>query len=74
MKDLLKKKVKVGISVGDLNGIGMEIIIKTFIDKRMMDICTPIVFGSSKTSFSSLSIILLSVFVKFGIDQPIHCG
>jgi len=43
-------KIKVGISVGDLNGIGMEVIIKTFLDSRMMDLCTPIVFGGVKTA------------------------
>ena len=43
-----KQKIKVGISVGDLNGIGIEVILKTFKDNRMMDFCTPIIFGSSK--------------------------
>ncbi|MBC8265826.1 MAG: 4-hydroxythreonine-4-phosphate dehydrogenase PdxA [Flavobacteriales bacterium] len=43
-------KIKVGISVGDLNGIGMEVIIKTFLDNRMMELCTPIVFGGAKTA------------------------
>ncbi|HLT52617.1 MAG TPA: 4-hydroxythreonine-4-phosphate dehydrogenase PdxA [Flavobacteriaceae bacterium] len=37
-----------GISVGDLNGIGGEIILKTFEDDRMMEFCTPIVFASAK--------------------------
>ena len=45
-----KQKIKVGISVGDLNGIGLETIIKTFKDNRMMDFCTPIVFGSTKVA------------------------
>tara|TARA_B100000902_G_scaffold155401_1_gene151870 strand:- start:51151 stop:52194 length:1044 start_codon:yes stop_codon:yes gene_type:complete len=44
------KKIKVGISVGDLNGIGMEIIIKTFFSNRMMDFCTPVIFGGVKTA------------------------
>lgn len=44
-KDL---KVKVGISIGDINGIGPEIILKTFSDNRMFDFCTPVVFGSTK--------------------------
>ena len=39
-------KLRVGISVGDINGVGMEVIIKTFLDNRMLDICTPIVYGS----------------------------
>ena len=43
-------KIKVGISIGDLNGIGLETIIKTFKDSRMMDFCTPIVFGSTKVT------------------------
>ena len=43
-------KIKVGISIGDLNGIGLETIIKTFKDIRMMDFCTPIIFGSSKVA------------------------
>jgi 4-hydroxythreonine-4-phosphate dehydrogenase len=42
------EKIKVGISIGDLNGIGIEIILKTFEDSRMLDFCTPIIFGSSK--------------------------
>ena len=44
----IKQKIKAGISIGDLNGVGIEIIIKTFQDHRMMDFCTPIIFGSSK--------------------------
>lgn len=41
-------KIKIGISIGDINGIGMEVVIKTFLDSRMLDICTPVVYGSSK--------------------------
>jgi 4-hydroxythreonine-4-phosphate dehydrogenase len=44
----VQKKPVIGISVGDLNGIGIELIIKTFSDNRIMDFCTPIVFGSNK--------------------------
>ena len=43
------KKIKVGISVGDINGIGCEVILKTFEDSRMLDFCTPIIFASNKT-------------------------
>jgi len=42
------EKIKVGISVGDINGIGLEIVLKTFEDQRMLDFCTPIIFGSTK--------------------------
>ncbi len=41
-------KLKVGITQGDINGIGYEVIIKTLIDNRILDFCTPIVYGSSK--------------------------
>jgi 4-hydroxythreonine-4-phosphate dehydrogenase len=43
------KKIRVGISVGDINGVGPEIILKTFQDNRMLDFCTPVVFTSTKT-------------------------
>jgi 4-hydroxythreonine-4-phosphate dehydrogenase len=38
----------IGISVGDLNGIGTELIIKTFSDHRILELCTPLVFASNK--------------------------
>lgn len=38
----------VGISIGDINGIGIEVILKTFADKRMLEFCTPVLFGSNK--------------------------
>ncbi len=41
-------KIRVGISIGDLNGIGPEVILKTFSDNRMFDFCTPIVFANSR--------------------------
>ncbi|MGY5354713.1 4-hydroxythreonine-4-phosphate dehydrogenase PdxA [Wenyingzhuangia sp. IMCC45467] len=40
--------IRVGISVGDLNGVGIELILKTFEDKRMYDLCTPVVYASDK--------------------------
>ena len=41
-------KPVIGISCGDLNGIGIELIIKTFSDNRILDHCTPVVFASNK--------------------------
>ena len=43
------KKINIGISIGDLNGIGAEIMLKTFADSRMFDFCTPVVFASNKS-------------------------
>src|SRR4051812_42806662 len=41
-------KPVIGISVGDLNGVGPEVIIKTFSDARVMEQCTPVIFASAK--------------------------
>lgn len=43
-----EEKIRIGISIGDLNGIGGEIVLKTFEDNRILDFCTPIIFASSK--------------------------
>ena len=40
-------KIKVGITIGDPNGIGIEVILKTFEDKRIFEYFTPIVFGNT---------------------------
>lgn len=56
--------VIVGISIGDINGIGSEIILKTFQDPRMLEVCTPVIFASSK---------LISLCKKeFDINVTIH--
>lgn len=44
----MENLIRVGITHGDINGVGYEIIIKTLLDARLLDICTPIVYGSSK--------------------------
>lgn len=41
-------KPVIGISCGDLNGIGIELIIKTFSDSRILELCTPVIFASNK--------------------------
>lgn len=42
------ENIIVGISIGDLNGIGSEVVLKTFADSRMLEICTPIIFANAK--------------------------
>jgi 4-hydroxythreonine-4-phosphate dehydrogenase len=42
------QKPVVGITTGDLNGIGLECIIKIFSDQRVLEFCTPVVFGNNK--------------------------
>ena len=41
--------LKIGITIGDMNGVGPEIILKTFADKRMLEFCTPIIYSSTRT-------------------------
>jgi 4-hydroxythreonine-4-phosphate dehydrogenase len=43
-----QSKPIIGISCGDINGIGIELIIKTFSDNRILEMCTPVVFASNK--------------------------
>lgn len=47
---MTEDKIVVGISQGDINGIGLEVIIKTFLDPQIFDLCTPVIFGSNKTA------------------------
>lgn len=42
------ENIIVGISIGDLNGIGSEVILKSFEDPRMLELCTPIIFANVK--------------------------
>ncbi|HBS87574.1 MAG: 4-hydroxythreonine-4-phosphate dehydrogenase PdxA [Bacteroidetes bacterium GWF2_38_335] len=46
----MDSKIKVGISHGDINGVGYEVIIKALMDTRLVEACTPIVYGSSKVA------------------------
>ncbi|OOQ61245.1 4-hydroxythreonine-4-phosphate dehydrogenase PdxA [Mucilaginibacter pedocola] len=46
----MSDKPKIGISIGDVNGIGLEIIIKTLADSKIYDYCTPIVYGHTKVA------------------------
>lgn len=45
-----ERKIKVGITHGDINGIGYEVILKTFSDPVMLELCTPIIYGSPKVA------------------------
>ncbi|WP_026473884.1 4-hydroxythreonine-4-phosphate dehydrogenase PdxA [Alkaliflexus imshenetskii] len=44
------EKIKVAITHGDINGIGYEVIFKALADPRMLEICTPVIYGSSKVA------------------------
>lgn len=43
-----EKMIRVAITQGDTNGVGYEVILKTFADPAMLELCTPIIYGSPK--------------------------
>lgn len=54
---MTNKKLKIGITVGDINGIGLEVILKTLADKRILDWCIPVLYGSTKVASYHKNII-----------------
>jgi 4-phospho-D-threonate 3-dehydrogenase / 4-phospho-D-erythronate 3-dehydrogenase len=58
-----QQKPVIGVSVGDVNGIGTELIIKTFSDHRLLEFCTPLIFASNK---------LINFYRKFSPDININ--
>lgn len=43
-----KKRLKVGITIGDTNGVGIEVVLKAVCIPEMMELCIPVIYGSSK--------------------------
>ncbi len=62
------ENIIVGISIGDLNGIGSEVILKTFEDTRMLELCTPVIFANVKLMSFIKKTFELTAFVN-GIDK-----
>ena len=69
-----KDKIVVGISLGDVNGVGIEVILKTFEDKRMLEFCTPVLFGSKKIISIHKKILNIETTVQeiHSIDQIVN--
>jgi 4-hydroxythreonine-4-phosphate dehydrogenase len=55
-------RIKIGITCGDVNGIGLEVVMKTFLDNHMHEICTPVIYASSKLVSSQRKLLNLSDF------------
>ena len=62
------ENIIVGISIGDLNGIGSEVILKTFEDSRMLELCTPVIFANVKI-LSFIKKSFESTVLLHGIDR-----
>jgi 4-hydroxythreonine-4-phosphate dehydrogenase len=70
-----ENKPIIGISCGDLNGIGFEVIMKTFRNQQMMDFCTPVVFASSKVASyhrKALNVTDVNFHIINSFDQLKH--
>ncbi len=61
--------LRLGITHGDLNGVGYEVILKTFSDSRMFELATPILYGSAKIATYYKKLLTLHQDVTF---NPIH--
>lgn len=57
----MDSKIKIGITQGDINGIGYEVILKTLEDNRILDFCIPIVYGSPKVAAYHRKVLNLNV-------------
>ena len=66
----MSRKIRIGISHGDVNGISYEVIIKTLMDKRMTEICTPVIFGSPKVAAYHRKALDIEGFSPMGINHP----
>ena len=62
------ENIIVGISIGDLNGIGSEVVLKTFEDARMLELCTPVIFANVKI-LSFVKKTFESTSILHGIDH-----
>lgn len=46
----MEDRIRIGITQGDINGVGYEVILKTFAEPAMLELCTPIIYGSPKVA------------------------
>lgn len=58
-------KVRLGITHGDINGVSYEVILKTFSDPRLFDICTPVLYGSTKVASYHKKLLTLHSDINF---------
>ena len=78
-----QNRIKVAITQGDVNGIGYEVILKTFEDPTMLELCTPIIYGAPKVMTyhrkalnleTSFSIINSASEVQHGRINVVSCN
>ena len=76
------ERIKIGITHGDINGVGYELILRTFEVEEMTSLCTPIIYGSPKTATyhrkaldnqTSFQVIESAEQAKHGTVSMINC-
>lgn len=63
------RKIRVGITHGDINGVGYEVLLKALGDTRIAELCTPVVYGSAKIAAFYRKNIELPGFKLFQIES-----
>ena len=80
-KERSRGDVKIGISIGDVNGIGVEVTMRALEDSRILQDCTPIIYGSQKLftqgkkQFRMNNFNFNGMFVPYKISEnALHCS
>src|SRR5690606_31540578 len=66
----MSDKLKIGISIGDVNGIGLEVIIKTLMDSRILEYFTPVVYGNTKVASFHRKALGINDFSFHVVNSP----
>jgi len=66
----MSDKLKIGISIGDVNGIGLEVIIKTLMDNRILEYFTPVVYGNTKVASFHRKALGINDFSFHVVNSP----
>lgn len=61
--------MRIGISIGDTNGIGLEVIMKTFADHRILEFCTPVIYASTKVVAHHKRVLNIQEFNYTGVKD-----
>lgn len=69
------RKIRVGITQGDINGVGYEVILKVFQEPGMLELCTPIIYGSPKiAAFHRKALELTTNFLTVDTAEDVIDG
>lgn len=69
-----EKKIRVGITQGDINGISYEVIIKTLMDQRINEFCVPVVYGSPKVAAYHRKVLNITNFSMNHIRSAVEAN